>query len=149
MDTPSVVTYDSKVKLFPSIIISNACDEWTLHRDICSMSLIEVLTWIKEGADLAWKGWIMKHQDWGPNTSAPYAPTRSPCYLWYKETKRPSLIRFGKADSDSRNSCTKIIIEITYGLYFGRSLYAWKYKRITFPLELVACPNIFLFHGKH
>jgi hypothetical protein len=27
--------------------------------------------------DHAWKGWIMKHLDWGPNTSAPYASTRS------------------------------------------------------------------------
>jgi hypothetical protein len=36
MDTPTVVAYDSKVKLFFSIII-NACDEWTLHHDMCSM----------------------------------------------------------------------------------------------------------------
>jgi hypothetical protein len=42
-----------------------------------SMSFTEVLTWIKEGMDHAWKGWIMKHLDWGPNTSAPYAFTRS------------------------------------------------------------------------
>jgi hypothetical protein len=92
MDTPSVVAYDSKVKLFFSIIIFNACDEWTLHHDMCSMSFIEVLIWIKEGVDHAWKGWIMKHLYWGPNTSAPYAPTRSPRYLWYIETKTPSLI---------------------------------------------------------
>jgi hypothetical protein len=55
MDTPSVVTYDSKVKLFFSIIIFNICDEWTLHHDMCSMSFTKVLTWIKEGADHAWK----------------------------------------------------------------------------------------------
>jgi hypothetical protein len=36
MDTPTVVAYDSKVKLFFSIII-NTCDEWTLHHDMCSM----------------------------------------------------------------------------------------------------------------
>jgi hypothetical protein len=41
------------------------------------MSFTEVLTWIKEGVDHAWKGWIMKHLDWGPNTCAPYASTRS------------------------------------------------------------------------
>jgi hypothetical protein len=41
------------------------------------MSFIEVLTWIKEGVDHAWKGWVMKHLDWGPNTSAPYASIRS------------------------------------------------------------------------
>jgi hypothetical protein len=29
------------------------------------MSFTEVLTWIKEGVDHAWKGWIMKHLDWG------------------------------------------------------------------------------------
>jgi hypothetical protein len=104
MDTPLVVAYDSKVKLFFSIIMFNTCDEWTLHHNMCSMSITEVLTWIKEDADQAWKGWIMKHLYWGPYTSAPYAPTRSPRYLWYKETKRPSLIRFGKADSDSRSS---------------------------------------------
>jgi hypothetical protein len=55
MDTPTVVAYDSNVKLFFSISIFNTCDEWTLHYDICSMSFIEVLTWIKEGVDHAWK----------------------------------------------------------------------------------------------
>jgi hypothetical protein len=75
-DTPTIMAYDSKVKLFFSINIFNTCDEWTLH-DMCSMSFIEELTWIKEGVDHAWKGWIMKHLDWGPNTSAPYASTRS------------------------------------------------------------------------
>jgi hypothetical protein len=81
MDTPTVVAYNSKVKLFFSIIIFNTCDEWTLHRDMCSMSFTEVLTWIKEGVDHAWKEWIMKYLDWGPNTSAPYDSTRSPRYL--------------------------------------------------------------------
>jgi hypothetical protein len=103
--TPTVVAYNSKVKLFFSIIIFNTCDEWTLHHyNMCSMSFTEVLTWIKEGVDHAWKGWIMKHLDWGPNPSAPYTSIRSPRYLWYKETRRPSLIRFGKVDLDSRNS---------------------------------------------
>jgi hypothetical protein len=118
MDTPTLVAYDSKVKLFFSIIIFNTYDEWMLHHDMCSMSFTEVLTWIKEGMDHACNGWIMKHLDWGPNTSAPYFPTRSPRYLWYKETRRPSLIRFGKVDSDSRNSRTKIMTEITYALRF-------------------------------
>jgi hypothetical protein len=77
MDTPTIVAYDSKVKRFFSISIFNTCDEWTLHHDMCSMSFTEVLTCIKEGVDHAWKGWIMKHLDWGPNTSAPYASTRS------------------------------------------------------------------------
>jgi hypothetical protein len=77
MDTPTVVTYASKVKLFFSIIIYNTCDEWTLHHDMCSMSFTEVLTCIKEGMDHAWKGWIMKQLDWGPNISDPYASTRS------------------------------------------------------------------------
>jgi hypothetical protein len=71
---------------------------------MCSMSFTEVLTWIKEGVDHAWKGWIMKPLDWGPNPSAPYASTSSPCYLWYKEARRQSLIRFGKVDLDFRNS---------------------------------------------
>jgi hypothetical protein len=77
MDTPIIVAYDSKVKLFFSISIFNTCDEWMLHLDMCSMPFTEVLTWIKEGVDHAWKGWIMKHLDWGPNTCAPYASTRS------------------------------------------------------------------------
>jgi hypothetical protein len=41
-----------------------------------------------------------------------------------------------------------IITEITYGLHFGRSLYGCKAKRITFSMELVSCPNTFLFYGK-
>jgi hypothetical protein len=142
------MAYDSKVKLFFSIIIFNTCDEWMLHHDMCSVSLTEVLTCFKEGMDHAWKGWIMKLLDWGPNTSAPYFPARSPCHLWYKETKRPSLIRFGKADSDSRTIHTKIITDITYGHCFGCSLYGWKAKRITFPMDLVSHQNTFLFHGK-
>jgi hypothetical protein len=51
--TPTVVAYNSKVKLFFRIIIFNTCDEWALHHDMCSMSFIEVLTWIKEGVDHA------------------------------------------------------------------------------------------------
>jgi hypothetical protein len=43
LDTPTVAAYDSKVKLFLSIII-NTCDECMLHHDMCSMSFIEVLT---------------------------------------------------------------------------------------------------------
>jgi hypothetical protein len=31
MDTPLVMAYDSKVKLFFTIVIFNTCDEWTLH----------------------------------------------------------------------------------------------------------------------
>jgi hypothetical protein len=54
MDTPTVVAYNSKVKLFFSIIIFNTCDKWTLHHDMCS-SFTEVLTWIKECVDDAWK----------------------------------------------------------------------------------------------
>jgi hypothetical protein len=53
MDTPIVVAYDSKVKLFFSISIFHTCDEWTLHHDMCSMPFIEVLTWIKEGMNHA------------------------------------------------------------------------------------------------
>jgi hypothetical protein len=60
IDTPTVVAYDSKVKLFFSIIIFTTCVEWMLYHDLCSMSFIEVLTWIKEGMDPTWKGWIMK-----------------------------------------------------------------------------------------
>jgi hypothetical protein len=64
MDTPTVVAYNLKVKLLFSIIIFNICDEWMMHHDMCSMSFIEVLTWIKEGVDHASKLWIMKHLDW-------------------------------------------------------------------------------------
>jgi hypothetical protein len=96
LDTPSVVADDSKEKLFFSIIIFNTCDEWMLHHDMCSMSFIEVLTWMKELVEHSWKGQILKHLVWGPNTCAPYAPTRSPRYLWYKETRRLNLIFFWK-----------------------------------------------------
>jgi hypothetical protein len=44
MDTPTVVAYNSKVKLLFSIIIFNTCDEWTLHHNIYSMSFTEVIT---------------------------------------------------------------------------------------------------------
>jgi hypothetical protein len=36
---------------------------------------------------------------------------------------------------------TKIITLVTYQLRFGRSLYGWKAKRITFPMELVTHVN--------
>jgi hypothetical protein len=48
-----------------------------------------------------------------------------------------------KSNSDSRNSRTKIVAQITYQLRFGRSLYGWKDKRINFPMELVSYPNSF------
>jgi hypothetical protein len=76
MDTPTVVAYNSKVKFFFSIIKFNTCDEWTLQHDMCSLSFTEVLIWIKEGVDYAWKGWIMKHQDWGD---------KSKCYLRFHQ----------------------------------------------------------------
>jgi hypothetical protein len=38
---------------------------------------------------------------------------------------------------------TKIITDC-----FGRSLYGWKDKGITFPMDLVSHPNTILFHGK-
>jgi hypothetical protein len=53
MNTPSVVAYDLKVKLFFSIIIFNTYDKCTWHHDICLMSFTEVLTWINEGVDHA------------------------------------------------------------------------------------------------
>jgi hypothetical protein len=53
MDTPTIVAYDSKVKLFFSIIIFNTSDEWMLHHDMCSLSFTEVFTWIKECMDYA------------------------------------------------------------------------------------------------
>jgi hypothetical protein len=34
LDTPTVVAYDSKVKLFFSMSIFNTCDEWMLHHDV-------------------------------------------------------------------------------------------------------------------
>jgi len=33
--------------------------------------------------------------------------------------------------------CTKMAAQVTYGLGFGRSLYGWKAKKITFQMELV------------
>jgi hypothetical protein len=44
MDTPTVMAYNSKVKLFLSIIIFNTCDELMLHHDMCSISFTEVFT---------------------------------------------------------------------------------------------------------
>jgi hypothetical protein len=35
----------------------------------------------------------------------------------------------------------QIDIQIAYDLYFGRSIYEWKYKDINFPMELVSCPT--------
>jgi hypothetical protein len=39
MDTPTVVAYNSNVKLFFSIIIFHTCDEWMLHHDIIQCHL--------------------------------------------------------------------------------------------------------------
>jgi hypothetical protein len=78
MSTMGVGVSDEDItNMYTPISIFNTCDELMLHHDMCSMSFTEVVTWIKEGVDHAWKGWIMKHLDWGPNTSAPYASTRS------------------------------------------------------------------------
>jgi formate-dependent nitrite reductase cytochrome c552 subunit len=111
--------------------------------------LHQYFTWIKEGVDHAWKGWITKHLDWGPNPCAPYASTRSPCYLWYKEPRRPSLIRFGKVDSDSRNSLHQNHHRDHIWTPFWTFFIWMKDKKITFPMDLVSCPNTILFHVKH
>jgi hypothetical protein len=41
---------------------------------MCSMSFTDVLTWIKEGVDHAWKGWIMKHLNWDQIQVLPTLP---------------------------------------------------------------------------
>ena len=37
--------------------------------------------------------------------------------------------------------CTKMAAQVTYGIGFGRSLYGWKAKKITFQMELVPGPK--------
>jgi hypothetical protein len=69
------------------------------------------------------------------------------------EVQRGSKGGQAKLESQSKSSWnpiripgivgTKIIAHITYQLRFGRSLYGWKAKRITFPMELVTHPNSF------
>ena len=44
--------------------------------------------------------------------------------------------------------CTKIAAQVTYGLGFGRSLYGWKAKKITFQMALVPGPNSSRVDGK-
>jgi hypothetical protein len=47
--TPTVVAYNSKVKLFFSKIIFSTCDKWTLHNDV--FNVIHRSTYM----DHAWK----------------------------------------------------------------------------------------------
>jgi hypothetical protein len=56
MDTPTVVAYNSKVKLLFSVIIFNTCAEWIWHHDMCSIHLQKYLygskkVWIMHGKD--------------------------------------------------------------------------------------------------
>jgi hypothetical protein len=47
--------------------ICNTFDELMLHHDVCSISFLEVLTWIKESIECLWKAWRTKYVDWVPN----------------------------------------------------------------------------------
>jgi hypothetical protein len=61
MDTPIVVAYHSKVKLFFSISIINTCDEWTqmnTPHDMCSMSFH-----LQKYIHRSKKVWIMHGKD--------------------------------------------------------------------------------------
>jgi hypothetical protein len=62
-----LVTFDSKVKQFFIMSICNTFDELMLHHDVCLISFLEVLTWIKECIACLWKAWRTKYVDWGPN----------------------------------------------------------------------------------
>jgi hypothetical protein len=57
MDTPTVVAYNSTVKLLFSIIIFNTCDEWTLDHDMCVQCHLQ--KYLHESK----KVWIMHRKD--------------------------------------------------------------------------------------
>jgi hypothetical protein len=67
-----LVTFDSKVKQFFIMSIYNTFDELMLHHDVCSISFLEVLTWIKESIECQWKAWRTKYVDWGPSPTPPH-----------------------------------------------------------------------------
>jgi hypothetical protein len=72
LDMTILVTFDSKVKQFFIMSICNTFDELMLHHDVCLISLLHVLTWMKESIGCLWKIWRTKYVDWGRNPTPPH-----------------------------------------------------------------------------
>jgi hypothetical protein len=51
LDMTILVTFDSKVKRLFIMSICNTFDELMMHHDVCSISFLEVLTWIKKNIE--------------------------------------------------------------------------------------------------
>ena len=70
-DTTTLATFDSQVKQSFTMIVFDTFDELMLHHDVCSLSFLEIHTWIKKSVKDTWKAWRTKEVDWGPSTSIP------------------------------------------------------------------------------
>ena len=46
-------------------------DELMMHHDVCSLSVLEIQTWIKKSVKDTWKAWRTKEVDWRPSTGIP------------------------------------------------------------------------------
>ena len=46
-DTTTLATFDSQVKQFFIMIVFDTFDELMMHHDVCSLSFLEIHTWIK------------------------------------------------------------------------------------------------------
>ena len=62
-------TFNPKVKRFFAMIVLDTFAESMLRHDVCSLSISEIVTWIKKSVQHTWKAWRTKEVDWGPSPS--------------------------------------------------------------------------------
>jgi hypothetical protein len=96
-DTTTLETLDSKVKPFLIMIVFDTFDELMFRHDVCSLSFLEIHTWIKRSIKHSWKAWRTKEVDWGHIPCIPNVLHQATMTLWPKERKRLNLTRFGRA----------------------------------------------------
>ena len=91
-----------KVQPFYMSIIIDMFDELVLHRKVCILSFIELLTWIKGRFDCIWKAWMVNEVDWGPTPSVPNVLHQATTSIWNQGNKESKSNMFWEFNSDCR-----------------------------------------------
>jgi hypothetical protein len=86
-DITTLATFYSKVKQFFVMIVFDTFDELILRHDMCSLSFLEIHTWIKKSIKHTWKVWRTKEVDWGPSPSIPNVLHQATTSLLAQEKK--------------------------------------------------------------
>ena len=122
------------------MIVFDTFDELMLHHDACSLSFLEIHTWIKKSVKDTWKAWRTKEVDWGSSTSIPnilHLDTMSLLAQGKKEIKSNTFWGWIR----TATLCQLAMVATTWsGLRFGRSSTSWNPYEVYFHMDLESCP---------